>query len=1078
MRKFLLWCIVIFSAISTTLAQEKKITGKVTSADDGSDLPGVSIQLKGTSKGVQTDGTGNYSFIVPENGGTLVFSFVGLLRQEVEIGNKSIINVALVNDNKQLSEVVVTAFGISKAQKALGYSTERIDATKLQQKSEPDVLRALQNKIPGVNIVGSNGVAGSATKINIRGTNTFFGNSQPLFVVDGIPYDNTETTNGQTRLSDGGSAYSNRGADIDPNNIESMTVLKGGAAAALYGTRASNGVILITTKTGSTKKSQKGLEVSVGSSYSIEEVSGLPNYQNKYGTGSQNLAANANGSWGAPFGTVDSLVTWPAYTAAFPNLPKNVAYRAYPNNVKDFFRKGGLFENSISISGGAGEKTTMTAVISHTAQDGYIPETDFDRFNISVGATARLDNKLTMSGTLSYNNTSQKAPLLGGDNASSLFARTLYMGRSWPLQSYPFINPANNGSVFFVGAASADNPLWSVANNYYTSNVDRIAGSVNFKYDILPWLTANYKAGLNTYTDARKTVIRPGSIAANGLGSIEIDNIQFQEIESNFFLSGNKKIGADLDLTLTVGHNYNQRTNQRNATIGNQILFFGIDNYNLTNIQSKNPNITPFTRRRIYGVYGDVTLGYRNSLFLNITARNDWSSTLPSANRSFLYPSASVSWNFSDDLEFLKSSDFLSAGKLRGSISKVGRDADPYSLFSVYEINPDLVLPNSQSGTAFPFKGVAGASLEQTTYDPNLKPEFTTEYELGTELWFLKKRIGLDLTLYKRISTNLIAPIAIPNATGYSQNYTNLGQISNKGIELGLTIIPVNLPNSFKWELYTTYTKNISNIDELLPGVEGDDNEIILQNTYAGSVQAVFRKGQPYGMIKGTRAARDEAGNLLINPNTGLMIDDPNPQLLGNPAPNYIVGFNNTFTYKGFTLGAVISYQDGGKLYSSTTSFQLGRGVTKDTENRDYPFVVPGVLGDPNTFKPLYGPDGTSTIPNNIQVMANDLYFQSTGGSFATNAPDEFAVWDATTIRLREVSFGYSLPKKFLSKTPFGSASINLTGRNLFYKAVNFPPNSNFDPEINTYGASNASGFEFSSAPSTRRYGASLRFTF
>jgi TonB-linked SusC/RagA family outer membrane protein len=1060
------------------MAQERKITGKVTVAEDGSDLPGVSIQLKGTSKGVQTDGTGSFSFNAPENGGTLVFSFVGMLTQEISIGNKTRIDVQLVNDTKQLSEVVVTAFGISKAQKALGYSTERIDATKLQQKSEPDVLRALQNKIPGVNIVGSNGIAGSATKINIRGTNTFFGNSQPLFVVDGIPYDNTETTDGQTRLSDGSGSFSSRSADIDPNNIESMTVLKGGAAAALYGTRASNGVILITTKTGSTKKSQKGLEVSVASSYSIEEVSGLPEFQNKYGTGSQNVAANANGSWGAPFGSIDSLAMWPAYAAAFPNFPKKYAYKAYPNNVKDFFRQGGLFENSISITGGAGDKTTMSAVISNSKQDSYIPNTGFGRFNISVGAITRLDNKLTMSGNLSYNNTSQFGPILGGDNAASLFGRTMYLGRSWPLQEYPDTNPATNASVFFVGSGSSDNPNWSIKNNTYKSNVDRLAGSVNFNYAIAPWLTANYKAGINTYTDTRKTTIRPGSAGAGSLGSITLDNIRFQEIESNFFLTGNKKVGADFDLTLTTGYNYNQRTTDRNSTIGNQILFFGIDNYNLTNVQNKNPNIvTPFIRRRIYGVYGDMTVGYRNSLFLNVTARNDWSSTLPATNRSFLYPSASLSWNFTDDIPFFRKSDFLSAGKLRMSISKVGRDADPYSLFSVYNINPDLVLPNSQTGTSFPFRNVPGASLEETTYDPNLKPEFTNEMEIGTELWFLNKRIGLDLTLYNRKSTNLIAPIAIPNATGFSQNYTNLGQITNKGIELGFTLIPLSLTNGLKWELYTTFTKNISNIDELLPGVEGDDNEIILQNTYAGSIQAVFRKGQPYGMLKGVKAARDDQGNLLINPNTGLLIDDPTPQLLGNPAPNFIMGINNTITYKGFSLGAVISYTDGGVLYSSTTSFQLGRGVTRDTENRDHPIVVPGVLGDPNTFKPLLGGDG-KTIPNTIQVMANDIYFQSGQGSFATNSADEMGVWDATTIRLREINFGYSLPKKILSKTPFGSASISLTGRNLWYKAVNFPKYSNFDPEINTYGASNASGIEFSSAPSTRRYGASIRFTF
>jgi len=1073
MKKLLLLFVMVSFGLSFAFAQ-KTITGKIVD-EKGAPVIGANILVKGTSTGTISDYDGNYSLNVP-SGATLVFSYTGYTSKEFIVGNSGSINVTLSEDNALLNEVVVTAFGISRAQKALGYSTEKVDATKLQQKSEPDVLRALQNKVPGVNIVGSNGIAGSATKINIRGTNTFFGNSQPLFVVDGIPYDNSEYSNADGgRLSDGSGAFSSRAADIDPNNIESMTVLKGGAAAALYGTRASNGVILITTKTGTNKKGSKAFEVSYGSSFSVEEVSGLPNYQNSYGTGSQNSAANANGSWGAPFGSVDSIATWPAYTSAFPSMAKKVAYRAYPDNVKNFFRTGSLFENTLSITGGIGEKTNMTAVVSHSKQNGYIPNTNFERFNVSVGGTSQLTSRFSLTSNLSFSNTLQHGPLLGGDNPSSLFARTLYMGRSWPLQDMPYTNPANNASVFFVSSAQADNPLWSVANNSNDSKVNRVIGSINLNYKLTDWLSANYKAGLNTYNDRRQTTIRPGSAGAGSLGSIVVDNINFQELESNFFLSSNNKLSSKFDINVTAGINYNQRKTERDAITGTQILYFGIDNINLTNSQTKVPDVVPFSKRRIYGVYGDVTLGYGSSVFLNLTARNDWSSTLPANNRSFLYPSASLSWNFTDDIK--TNQRILTAGKIRGSISRVGRDADPYSLYSVYLINPQIVDPNSQAGSLFPFKNVPGASLGETTYDKNLKPEFTTEYEVGTELWFFKRMIGLDLTLYKRISTNLIAPIAIPNATGFSQNYTNLGQISNKGIEIGFSLNPLNLSNGFKWETYTTFTKNISNIDKLLDGVTGDENEIILQNTYAGSVQAVFRQGQPYGMIKGTTAARDENGNFLINKNTGLLIEDPNPKLLGNPAPDFILGFTNSFSFKGFTLSAVLGYQHGGKIYSSTTSLQLGRGVTEDTKDRDHPVVVPGVYGDPNTYKPILGADG-KTIPNTTQVMVNDVYFQSSSGSFATNAPDEFSVWDATTIRLREISLSYNLPKNFLTKSPFSAVNISLIGRNLFYKAVNFPPNSNFDPEISTYGTRNASGFEFSSAPSTRRFGLSAKFTF
>ncbi len=1095
MKKLSLVLSLVLFSFSMLLAQ-RTITGTI-SGDDGAPLVGASVQAKGTSIGAITDIDGTYSIDVPATVQTLVVSFIGYSTQEFTLGASNVLYASL-GQGVLLNETVVTAFGISKAQKSLGYSTEKIDADKLQQKAEPDVVRALANKIAGVNIIGSNGIAGSATKINIRGTNTFFGNSQPLYVVDGVPYDNKETTDGNSRLADGSGSFTSRSSDIDPNNIETMTVLKGGAAAALYGSRASNGVILITTKTGSSKKGKKGFEVSLGTSYSLEQVSGLPNYQNKYGTGSLNIAANSNGSWGAPFrtggtvggapipfGAVDSFATWTAY-AALPGVPAKVPYLAQPNNVKDFFKTGLLLENTLSVSGGISDKTSITAVLSQTGQNGYIPNNEFQRYNISIGGRSQLNDKFSITGNLAYTNTNSQGPLLGGDNPSSLFARTLYMGRSWPLQSYPYSNPATNGSVFFVSSAQSDNPLWSVANNSTTSNVNRLSGSFDFNYKLTSWLTANYRIGLNTYTDNRKVTIRPGSAGAGTLGRITIDNISFKELESNFFLTSSNKITSDFEVNVTAGINYNQRTNERNATIGNQILFFGIDNINLTNSQLNGAGITPFSRRRLYGVYGDVGFGFKNALFLNVTARNDWSSTLPKDNRSYLYPSASLSWNFSESLNLENS--ILSYGKLRASIAKIGRDADPYGLQSVYNINPILVNPNAQAGTQFPFRSTPGASLEQTTYNPNLKPEFTTETEIGAELFFFKRRIGLDINTYNRVSTNLIAPISIPNATGYDQYYTNTGQISNKGIEIGFTLVPLNLSNGFRWETYTTFTKNVSNIDELLPEVNGKkiadtDNEIILQNTYAGSVQAVFRKGQPYGMIKGTKAARDTVtgsptyGALLINKNTGLAIEDPNPVLLGNPAPDFILGFNNTFSYKGFSLSAVIGYSKGGKIYSSTTSFQLGRGTTADTEDRDHPFVVKGVYGDPNTFQAIKGSDG-NTIENTTQVSANDLYFQSSGGSFATNAPDEYTVFDATTIRLREITLGYTLPKNFLKKTPFSAINLSINGRNLFYKAVNFPANSNFDPEISTYGTGNASGFEFSSAPSTRRYGISAKFTF
>ncbi len=1076
MKKILQVFVLVGALLSTTWlqAQDRTVSGNITSSDDGSPIPGANVLIKGTTDGTVTDVDGNYKLTVTGDATTIVISFIGFTSQEVEIGTRSVIDVSMATDLTELSEVIVTAVGIEREAKALGYSVVKVGGDDLQQKSEPDPLRALQGKVAGVNIQGSSGAAGSATRITIRGNSSLLGNNQPLFVVDGVPYNNS-VNNGTNQLV-GGGAYGSRISDLDPNNIESMTVLKGAAAASLYGSRAANGVILITTKSGSGVASKKGLEVTISSSYSVEQVANLPDYQNTYGTGTNFGYQQVNGSWGAPFvgtqpyASVTNIPHWYDGVIGFEDLwGTTVPYQAYPNNVKDFFDTGSIWDNSVSISGG-NEKSVVTAVVSDLRQDSYIPGSKFDRTSVSVGGKTELDNGLIINSNLTYSNAFQHTFAGGANNAignASAFARTLYLGRNWDLQGTPYINPLNNSNAFFVGTGQADNPLWSVENSGVESTTNRWVGSLGLGYEINEWFAVNYKFGFNGYSQSQSQWFRPGGRAAAGVGQITNTFTTFGEIESNFLVSFSKDLSESLSLRAIAGHNLNQRTVNSESVQGSNYVIFDNDNINNTNFLI--PFGGGFSQRRLIGVFGDVTLGYNDYLFLNLTGRNDWSSTLPQGANSFFYPSASLSFIFTDVVNI--SPSILSYGKVRASFSEVGNDTAPYQLSPVYVVNANGINSASPDATSMPFNGIPGSTLSNTERDPNLRPEITQEIEVGLDLKLLNNKIGLDVSAYTRESRDQIIPISLPNSSGFTSFFTNAGVVSNKGIEVGLDVTPIELQNGFKWNIYGTFTLNRNIVESL--NLEGTD-ELVLGNTFAGSVQGIHKVGQPYGLIKGTASARDDEGNLLIDPSNGQLISDITPRFIGDPNPDYIVGLTNTFSWKGISLNAVFDWKQGGDMYSVTNLSLLGRGVTSDTEDREVNVIIPGVYGDPNTAEPIRDENGNKTV-NQTAIEVNSAYF---GNSFAINGQDEWSIWDATVFRLREVSLAYTLPASLLSKTPFGSASISITGRNLWYKAPNFPEGSNFDPETSQFGNSNLQGFEFTSAPSVKRYGVNLRFTF
>ena len=1093
MKKNLLLSLLGVIMSFAVMAQGKKITGKVTSSDDGSGLPGVTVQVKGTSKGSQTDIEGNYS-IEAATGSTLVYSFVGMNTQEVKLGNQSVVNISLGADTKQLSEVVVTAIGIQREKKALAYAVSNVNAESLQQRSEPDALRALNGKVPGVNIISGGGAPGQATRITIRGANSFSGNNQPLFVVDGIPFDNSvNATDGFNQNT----VTSNRAYDIDPNNVESMTILKGAAASALYGSRAANGVVVITTKAGS-KNAKKGLEVTYNSSYSTEKISTVPDYQDSYTQGSnQTYNGGFIGNWGSAFPSqVDrinqglgferySKIIDGNYAAGFvPNPLTGVAYgaarykTAFPQFLDDkglatpyelkaydiiggFFRKGSVIENSFNISS-TGNTTTISAGASRMTNQGIIPNSGADRTTLNFGGNATLSNKLNLSGNVNYVNTNQNSPQSGAgyysdygglSSTGSIYSRLFYLPRNFDLNGLPFENPVTGGNVFY---RALDNPLWTAKYNTYTSKVNRVFGNMALTYDVAPWLNLTAKGGVNTYDETRRDVYRPGGNSVP-LGQVSRRNITNTELDFTFLASADKDISEKINMRLLAGFNANQRYKNISSVLGqtvidpNLLILGGTNTQFASEFQSK---------RRLYGFFAEYGASYNNYAFLTATIRNDHSSTLPAANNSYFYPSVSGSFIFTE--AFKLPTNILSFGKIRANVAKVGKDADPYQVFTSYNFAVQYYNASPISATKLP----------STLSNANLKPEFTTEYELGTELQFFKNRIGVDLAYFNRVSTDLIVTARIPTSSGFDYKATNAGKIINKGWELGLNLVPIKLNNGFTWNSFVAYTRLRSEVVDA-----GPSGELFLGGTGLSSTGTMHRNGNPYGMIYGSRNARDDQGNVLISPTTGLPLQEPTSQILANPAPKYTVGWTNTFTFKGFTLSALMDYRAGGSMFSATAASLLLRGQLKFSEDREGMRVIPGVLGDPQTYKALLDESG-KTIKNTIPMTAFQSHFSSGYGAYGA---DETNIYDITTIRLREVSLGYNVPKAFLKKAiPFiGGLRVSLSGRNLWFKSPNMLTGLNFDPEVlSNFADSNVQGFDLGAAPSTRRFGANLSVSF
>ena len=1072
MRKIASLIAVLMLISAFAFGQDRTITGTVTD-EKGDPVPGASVKIKGTRTGVAADINGQFR-IVAKTGDILEVTGTNFEIAEITIGAQSTITIPVRTSIVTGTEVVVTAFGVRRSEKALGYSVSKVDANSLLQKSEPDLLKNLQGKVPGVDIRTSQGTPGAATRIQIRGNSSFGLETQPLIVVDGVPYSNDQvSTSDQTS---GGTAYSSGIANLDPNDIESFNVLKGAAASALYGSRASRGVILITTKSGSAKKGAKPLNVNFRSSASFEKIANFPDYQNSYGAGAQFLYSNANGSWGPRFGLgnvynagggiirpstsgVDSLPAWPEYLAAYPELfdaNGNMAYVAQPDNVRDLFRTGMVYENSIAVNGGdANSSVALTA--SNLLHKGYVENTNYTKNNVGLGGQTKFKG-LTIGGNFSFSRSKQKGGYFGEnqvDGAASQFARSLFLARNWDL-SLPF-QDALGKPLIPNGGAQFDNPHWAAINNVATTIEERIITGIRLGYKVNNWINIAYNFGSNSTSLARDEITQEFSRAAGGLGRIIVDNYKSQTLQSTLVFTFTPKLSTDFTLDLKLGNDINQRTSRRQTNTGLDFVVPKI--YNLKNTATQSFDNDSRFKRRIVGFFADATVGYKNFAFINTAVRNDRTSTLPYENAIYYYPAVSGSLVFTD--AFKIKSDWLDYGKVRVGWAKVGNDAPENQGQDVFVINPN-------------FLGQPNTSLSSQTVDPDLTPEFTKELEGGLDISLLKRKVNLDVTLYRKISTDLIYAIDIPSTTGYGSFLTNIGEISNKGIEIGLTVRPIDT-RDFSWEIRGAFTKNKNVVEKLVEGLVRTP----LGGGFSNGIQSYLEPGKPFGYLYGPKADRDSLSGLpLINPQTGMMIEGLESGEIGDPNPEYKLGITSGITYKGFTLTGLFDMTKGGDIYSVTVSTLLGRGVTEDTKDRETTWVIPGVYGDPNTHKAILV--GGKTVPNQTRITTNDLYFAPGGSSatFGINASDEFNVYDATVYRLRELTLGYELPKTVITRLGVSAIKVSVSAHNIWFLAPNFPKHTNFDPEVSSYGSSPIQGLEFSAAPTTKRFGVNLNVNF
>ena len=1066
-RLKLLLSLFVFTGTVALMAQTVTISGTVTSADDGLPIPSVSVTVKGTTLGTLTDAAGRYSITAPAGATTITYTFVGMKTVTETISGRTAINVVMQTDMLGLDEVVVTALGITREKKALGYSVTDVKGDAVAATRETNIVNALQGLAPGVQITRASSSVGSSSQILIRGIKSF-GDNQPLWVVDGTPISNSASGAGQY----GGVDYGNNAADIDPENIESISLLKGANAAALYGNRARNGVVLVTTKKGRAGQ----VRVSFSNSTAFDQIAYLPTYQNLYGQGSGGSEFNweqrsndpeddaygmdyqefcetyafayVDGQGGGIFDGYDE--SWgPRMDAGLLlpqfNSPYNEAtgeytptpFISHPDNVMSFFKTGITSTSNVSLEGG-NDVLTGRVSLSQQTERGVIPNTDQDRTQLGLSTTAKISPKLEAIVNLNYAlTTNDNLPGQGYDENNVMQSIGGWFGRQVDMKSIKdnWETWMPNGMPYNWNSNYHNSPYWTVYKNTTTRKRERVFGNLSMTYQLTSWLSLLGRYGVDYYNEFRKSVFYEGSqesYPGNG-GNFNQNWRDNKEINADLFLNFQKDFGTAIQLSGNIGANFRrvdynyEYLNAPQLTVPN---WFDIANARGT----PSPDMYK-SEYESNSVLASVNIGFKNQVFLDLTARNDWSSTLPPANWSFFYPSASLGWIFTET--FGLGETFLSYGKLRASYAIVGNDTSPYQLYNTY----GAVTPAYSGTTMFDYPSRISPS--------NLMPEKTASLEFGAELKFVQNRLGLDVSYFDMVTTNQIMSVNVSTSSGFTTKAINAGEIETSGVEVALNAEIVR-QKDFSWTTVINWTKTKTQVNELAEGV----TSYVLNSGWSPTTIEA-RPGEPFGQIYGIAYERDENGNRLVE--DGYYVAGTTPVVCGNTQADWIGSMNNLLRYKKFSANVLIDVKWGGDLYSVTKWFGDYSGVTEATVKNN--LRVTGAIAD--------GID-VATGQKNTVAIEPEYYFGDYWGK------TEPAVIDGSYIKLREISIGYDIRMKGFIKV----LNVGLYGRNL---AMLYRDKSNdirIDPEAAYGTGTNAIGVEQYTFPAVRTTGFKLRVDF
>lgn len=1009
MKKLILSLFVCLSVAVTAVAQERTITGTVTSQEDKLPIPGVSVKLVGAPGGAVTGSDGKFAVKAPSSVKSIQFSFIGYITQTIALTSSSNVNVVLTSDSKGLNEVVVTALGVNRERKSLGYSSTVVNSEEINRAAPTNLAAGLQGKIAGVDISNTSGQPGGSSKVILRGFASIGGNNQPLYVVDGVPINNARP-GGEAPVGSIGDLtdnydFGNAANDINPNDIESISILKGAAASSLYGSRASSGVILITTKKGQSGK----LKINFSTAASFTQVSIVPDLQDQYGQGwgKVNYIAE-NGSWGPKLDGMNR-----PWGSIVDGDQQTKSYSAVKSNFRDAFDTGKEFNNTLSFSGG-NDNSTFNVSYGNVYSDGILPGKNdtYKRNSLTLGGSTKY-KALTITGTANYIGKNTRSVQTGQATSgigSSFYEDILQIPVDYPIKSFQDYNAKfNNVNDYF--SPFSQNPYYSINENGSVFKSDRLYGNVDFKVKATDWLTMQFQQGADLNNigvklfNAKNAPIA-GSWAGGGndeaynrqasVGNVVEGSERYFEYDSKLNAIFNKKIDSDFDLNGLVGMNFNDR--------GSRALYTGIENlaipgfYSISNSANDPTSTNTETHRRIFGMYASATLGYKNYAFLTLNARNDWSSTLPTKNNSFFYPGANLAIILSQAFDL--SAAKISLLKVRAAYGKTGSDTDPYRIYNTLQ---RANIPLGFGNIISPIGGVAGYSIADRLNNQNLKPEISTETEFGGEIKFFDNRLGIDATYYSRVTNNQILPIGVSPSTGYTTRVVNFGKVRNRGVEIAVTGTPIKTKD-ITWDLGYTFSRNRNVVLELPDGLTSVD----LNSAY--NARFVAKVGQPLGVFEAPVPTYDPQGRIVVGAN-GFPLVAPTNGEYGTSQRDFVMGFTNRFTYKDFSFSFTLDYRKGGVFYSGTADLLNFVGNDPKTLYNDRRTMI-----IPNSVRAVTGANGQVTyVENTIPISEanfNANYYTSQGLATAY----QNRILDKTFLKVRDITLSYSLPKSVAKK--------------------------------------------------------------